>query len=581
MDKGHATAKGRDDQPMPTRRTVLKGIGAAAAALGCGAGTLTASTAASKARLIDVLRIPDRGRAFTGDDSSPVTLELHGDHWSGGGIDVHFLSREAETQVSVTARSVPVTRIHLRWTAKSDSDTSVLGDAWERSYGDLAWLAMQPERVMPWYFLTSVGDVTNGYGVKVGAGAFAFWQCDQDGVSLWLDVRNGSEGVELGDRSLLMATIVSRQGIPGEGSFASVRALCRQMFRGLSLPTVRGGKRLDSIYGSNDWYYAYGRNTPEGVLRDADLMAESAPSAGQRPFTVIDDGYQDVLRFPSMEKLADDIRKRGVVPGIWVRPLRAKAATPQNLLLPAGRFGAKQERAREFALDPTIPEARALALEVVAQARSWGYELIKHDYTTYDLLGQWGNEMGASPTTGDWHLHDKARTNAEIIREFYQDIRQAAGEDRLILGCNVVGHLSGGIFDAQRTGDDVSGHSWERTRRMGVNTLGFRLPQDGIFFSADADCVPITKDVSWSLSEQWLRLVASTRTVLLISPEPGSVGVEQKNAIRTAFQNYLSGKPGPEPLDWKTNRTPEVWKSGGELEKYDWIPPDGASPFPL
>ena len=57
-------------------------------------------------------------------------------------------------------------------------------------------------------------------------------------------------------------------------------------------------------------------------------------------------------------------------------------------------------------------------------------------------------------------------------------------------GCNTIGHLSVGLFDASRTGDDVSGREWERTRRMGVNTLAYRLPQHKTFFQLDADCVP-------------------------------------------------------------------------------------------
>jgi len=69
------------------------------------------------------------------------------------------------------------------------------------------------------------------------------------------------------------------------------------------------------MYGSNDWYYAYGKNTAEGILRDADLVKGLAPAGGPAPFTVIDDGYQDAARFPDMAKLASEIRNRGVKPG--------------------------------------------------------------------------------------------------------------------------------------------------------------------------------------------------------------------------------------------------------------------------
>jgi hypothetical protein len=38
-----------------------------------------------------------------------------------------------------------------------------LGDHGERSYGDLEWLGFAGERIMPWYFITSNGQVTHGF----------------------------------------------------------------------------------------------------------------------------------------------------------------------------------------------------------------------------------------------------------------------------------------------------------------------------------------------------------------------------------------------------------------------------------
>ena len=309
-----------------------------------------------------------------------------------------------------------------------------------------------------------------------------------------------------------------------------------------------------------------------------------APASGPRPFTVIDDGYQNPKVFPDMARLAAEIAAKDVVPGVWIRPLRAAAGTPAGQLLPAARFGPRHEGTEGAAYDPTVPEGRAAAMAVVTEARGWGYRLIKHDFTTWELLGQWGFQMGASPTRSGWSFRDRSQTNAEIVAALYRDIRVAAGDDRLVLGCNTVGHLAAGIFDAQRTGDDVSGKDWERTRRMGVNTLAFRLPQHGRFFSLDADCVPITAAVSWSLTEQWLRAVAATGSVLLVSPEPGAVGAEQKRALREAFQQVGAAASRPAaPEDWLASRTPDVWQAAGEREaRYAWVDAaTGASPFPV
>ena len=45
------------------------------------------------------------------------------------------------------------------------------------------------------------------------------------------------------------------------------------------------------------------------------------------------------------------------------------------------------------------------------------------------------------------------------------------------------------------TGDDTSGLQWERTRQIGINTLAFRLPQNGSFYATGADCAGISDTI--------------------------------------------------------------------------------------
>jgi alpha-galactosidase len=519
-----------------------------------------------------LLNSPDCVRATVGVNGNLQTLQGSIDSWSCNGVEVR-LSRVGQTlQLFLTAPTIPVHRIHIRWAQRLPETTLVMGDAWERSYGDLAWLPLQAERILPWYLISKTAGNYTGFGVKTGASAFVFWQADAEGVSLWLDVRNGGDGVLLGDRVLELATLVTSFGRDG---WATARSLCAAMMSGKKLVTMRGEYPVDAIFGSNDWYYAYGGNTQQGILRDAALVRELAPVSGPKPFTVIDDGYQDAVRFPSLPRLAEDIRKLGVAPGIWIRPTRAAQDAPPSLLLPKTHWASNTD---DLVYDPTIPEARARILQVFQEACSWGYDFIKHDFTSYELLGQWGSNMGASPTRPGWSFHDRSRTNAEIITALYRDIRQTVGDERLILGCNTVGHLAAGIFDAQRTGDDVSGKVWDRTRKMGVNTLAFRLPQHGIFFAIDADCVPITPDVPWDRTLGWLQAVAASGSVLLVSPDPRAVKAEQKTAIRRAFSQYQTMQSS-EPLDWIDSRTPSKWRTNANIKHWDWLEPTGASPF--
>lgn len=68
----------------------------------------------------------------------------------------------------------------------------------------------------------------------------------------------------------------------------------------------------------------------------------------------------------------------------------------------------------------------------------------------------------------------------------------------LILGCNTIGHLGAGYMHINRTVDDTSGKCWERTRRIGINSLAFRLSQHRKFYEIDTDCVGIGGPIGWN-----------------------------------------------------------------------------------
>ena len=188
--------------------------------------------------------------------------------------------------------------------------------------------------------------------------------------------------------------------------------------------------------------------------------------------------------------------------------------------------------------------------------------------------------MGAEMTEGGWHFHDQTLTNAEIILRLYQTLRAGAG-DVLLLGCNTIGHLSAGLFELQRTGDDTSGRIWERTRRMGINTLAYRMPQNDTFFTCDADCAAHTDQTPWEFDRQFLDLVARSRTALFVSIDPRTIQPEQKRIFRDAMQTALSGgiPGGCEPLDWLHTTAPREWRFGKEKVTYHWEEPAGANPF--
>ena len=108
-------------------------------------------------------------------------------------------------------------------------------------------------------------------------------------------------------------------------------------------------------------------------------------------------------------------------------------------------------------LDPAHPEALDYIRQDVRQICDWGYQLIKHDFSTYDLFGMWGFEANLLNVRDDWHFYDRGKTSAQIVTLLYEAIcQEAAPKDVLILGCNTIGHLGAGLMHLNRTGDDPS-----------------------------------------------------------------------------------------------------------------------------
>lgn len=489
---------------------------------------------------------------------------------------VASLITEGETvQIDITAQHTGVRRVYFRWNAEIPMTARFLGDHWERGYGDLEWRGVAPDRPMPWYCLMHDKDITRGIGIKTGGSAICFWRISHEYIELCCDVQNGGAGVYLNGRTLCAGVMV---GCEGESAFETLKNLCRRMCDAPLMPAA-------PLYGANNWYYAYGVSSMEQMIEDGKYISSLAQSAN-RPFVFIDDGWQVARKpnhtggpwhagnsaFPDMPGLAARLKAEGTRPGIWIRPLLNKTNYPKSYRLPPRRFKSLDDCCSDSTcfLDPSIPEVLDIVREDIERLSGWGYEMIKHDFTTYDVFGRWGFDMGEQRTCDGWHFYDRSRTSLEIIKDLYAVISGAKG-DAMILGCNTIGHAAAGLFEAQRIGDDTSGREWARTRKMGVNTLAFRMAQHGTFFAADADCVGVTSYIPWAWNKEWLSLVAESGTPLIVSIDSKEATAEQNREIAHAFTLAAEPRPIAEPLDWLHTVCPRDYKlSNGEVRRFHW-----------
>ncbi len=553
---------------MTNRRDFIQGSAAAmiAAALPL---PRVVSNRRPAARFVNLMRSPDRVVVETASGVEPLrVVSGEGQRWEGAGASVRLSAAAGAMRMALAAPAVGLSRVGLRWNESMDATRLLLGDAWERGYGDLAWRGFAPDRVMPWYVLTFDGTRTDAYGVRTGANAFCFWQVDPAGITFWADVRSGGVPVQLGGRVLDVCDLVCRAGVEGESAFAALRAFCGEMCAAPPLPSL-------PVYGSNDWYYAYGDNSAATMRADAGHIVELSPLGANRPYVVIDDGWQPGRgastagaghwdrgneKFPDIPGLLAEVKRMGARPGVWIRPLQAPDDAPATWRLP-----------REHgALDPTVAGVREKIAADMARLAAWGFDLIKHDYSTWDIFGRWGRQMGAALTNAGWTFAEgPVHTSAEVINELYATIRKGAGES-VVIGCNTVSHLSAGRFEMCRIGDDTSGTEWARTRKMGVNSLAFRAAQSSVFYIADPDCAGITTKVPWNLTREWLDLVSRSGTMSFVSLAPDALGAAQKQDVRAALARAAVRQPVGEPLDWQRTTVPSQWKLMGEERTYDW-----------
>ena len=165
---------------------------------------------------LDLLRSPDVVSVDTTGGVQRLTASAGGQWRGASGLVVATRETPGALRVELTSPGVGVRRLHLRWRGRMDAARLLLGDAWERGYGDLEWRGIAPDRAMPWYVATWDGALTHAYGVRTGAQAMCFWQVDPGGITLFADVRSGAAPLQLGDRVLPVCDVVCRAGHPRE-----------------------------------------------------------------------------------------------------------------------------------------------------------------------------------------------------------------------------------------------------------------------------------------------------------------------------------------------------------------------------
>lgn len=217
-------------------------------------------------------------------------------------------------------------------------------------------------------------------------------------------------------------------------------------------------------------WYCYGPDINIGdIFENMEAISKRIPSL---KYIQIDDGYQPYMgdwlepnpEFSGdMKELCLEIKKRGFEPAIWVAPFIAEKSS--NLFrehkdwfvmdedgtpLPSDRvsFGGWR-RGPWYMLDGTNPGAQEYLKTVFRTMREeWNCKYFKLD------ANMWGALLGG-------RRYDKNATRVEAYRRGMKAIRDGAGQDSFILGCNAPMWPSLGTVHGMRLGDDIV-RSWDK-----------------------------------------------------------------------------------------------------------------------
>ena len=313
------------------------------------------------------------------------------------------------------------------------------------------------------------------------------------------------------------------------------------------------------LVGYSSWYRHYGdidRAKLEADLAGARTAFNDIDTGNALRVFQIDDGFckvgdwlrVDAAKFPEgLAPLARQVKEAGFLPGLWLAPFVCEAqswvfAQHSDWLLrdetgEAVRTGPHWSGA--YALDTRNPAVRDYVRDVVRTVvRDWGFGLLKLDFLYAACLVP----------------HD-GMNRGELMADAMQLLREAAGEDTLLLGCGVPLGSAFGVVDYCRIGCDV-GLDWDdkphmrllhrervSTKNSLTNTVT-RAPLDGRAFGNDPDVFFLRTDVKLAARRRTSLLHADAKSgsVLLTSDDMGEWSASDRAQFQSAVRTLLARK---------------------------------------
>ncbi len=229
------------------------------------------------------------------------------------------------------------------------------------------------------------------------------------------------------------------------------------------------------VSGWNSWDYYRWTVTEEEVLRNAEFIARDPVLSRHVKRIIVDDGWQYCYGeweanplFPNgMKHLADELKKMGFEPGLWVAPSIAEPHSRLAQLNPQDTMGLGENglpclayecmRRVGFVLDPTVEKSREFIRDIFRRLSGYGFRYFKLDFLCSTLKAR--------------QFHDRTVPRTDIVRRIVEDASTGAGGESVILGCNYSFASGNRFVDFVRVGGDIHAR-WDSIRHNSVSVAG-------------------------------------------------------------------------------------------------------------
>ena len=239
-------------------------------------------------------------------------------------------------------------------------------------------------------------------------------------------------------------------------------------------------------------------------------------NANRQPVNAFhNESKHDQKKFPrGMKWMADQIRRKGLRPGLWAVPLGtgnpAVYRSNPRMFLHDAKGGPIPDWSGVYMFDPTHPAARRhIAEQVRIMVEDWGYEYFKLDGLSGrpDHYGEW---LYSLPAVRKAFF----RPVVEPFRKTVQLLRRAMGPRCYFHACAAYYRgASVGIPDGARTGGDVffvgEAPSWRSVRAAGEVVLE-SLFTNRYLWHADPDVLCVRSPLTVDEARAWASLFGLT-----------------------------------------------------------------------